>query len=57
MDTILVRRFAILCLSFALFAIGFWMIVDSHERPAHIGQFNLDAPCPQPQGVACKARI
>lgn len=57
MNAIMVRRFAILCLSFTLFALGFWLIVDGHQRPAHVGQFNLEAPCPQPQGTACKTRI
>jgi hypothetical protein len=57
MTSIMLRRFAILCLSFALFAVGFWLIVDSHQRPTHIGQFELGAPCPQPQGILCKTRI
>jgi hypothetical protein len=56
MTTIMLRRFAILCLSFALFAVGFWLIVDNHRRPARIGQFNLAAPCPQPDGFQCRAR-
>lgn len=56
MTTILIRRFAILCLSFALFAVGFWLIVDSHQRPERIGQFNLGAPCMQIQDMQCKAR-
>lgn len=57
MTSIMLRRFAILCLSFALFAVGFWLIVDSHQRLTHIGQFELGAPCPQPQVILCKTRI
>jgi hypothetical protein len=55
--TILLRRFSILCLSFMLFAIGLLMLVEGHSRQPHIGQIGLDAPCPQPQGIHCKARL
>ncbi len=57
MTTIMARRFAIICLTFALFAIGLWTLVENSKRPAHIGQFDLAAPCPQPAGTGCKARI
>lgn len=57
MTTIMARRFAILCLTSMLFALGLWWVVDSHKRPAHFGQFELSAPCPQPQGLQCKTRI
>jgi len=56
MTTILIRRFAILCLGFALFAVGFWLIVDSHERPARIGQFNFTATCTLVQDIKCRTR-
>lgn len=57
MTNTLTRRFAIICLSAALFAVGLLTIVQSHARPAHFGQYDLTAPCPQPQGVQCKAKI
>jgi hypothetical protein len=56
MTTIMLRRFAILCLSFALFAVGFWLIVDNHQRPAHVGQFDFGVSCQQPQATLCKTR-
>lgn len=55
--TIMMRRFTIICLSAALFAIGLLTIVESHDRPAHVGQFDLGAPCPQPQGTQCRTKI
>jgi len=55
--TIMARRLAIIILTFALFAIGLWTLVESHQHPARIGQFDLAAPCPQPAGVQCKTRI
>jgi hypothetical protein len=57
MTTIMLRRFAILCLTFALFAVGLWLIVDGHKRPQHVGQFDLGALCLQPQDILCKTRI
>jgi hypothetical protein len=57
MTATLVRRFTILCLAVTLFAIGLLTIVQNHARPPHVGQFELGAPCPQPQGVFCKVRI
>ena len=57
MTTTLARRFAIICLTFALFAIGLLTIVENHARQPHIGQFDLRAPCPQPQGIQCRTRI
>jgi hypothetical protein len=56
MTTPLARRFAIVCLSCILFALGLLMVVQSHARPPHFGQIELDAPCPQPLGIQCKAR-
>jgi hypothetical protein len=53
--TILARRFLIICLTFALFAVGLWMIVDGHQRSARIGDFGLSA-CTQ-QGLSCHASI
>ena len=49
--TILMRRFAIVCLTFAIFAISLSMAVNSHpRRTANLG---LGAPCPQPAGIHC----
>jgi hypothetical protein len=50
------RRFAIICLTSALFAFGLWSLVESNKRPAHIGQFNVAGPCLQSQGLQCKVR-
>jgi hypothetical protein len=57
MTTTMARRLAIICLTFVLFAIGLWTLVESNKRQTHIGQFDLAAPCPQPASSQCRARI
>jgi len=54
--TIIARRFAILLLAMALFAVGFWTIVDQHARPGMIGHFNLSA-CAQTNSAMCRGAL
>lgn len=49
--TILMRRFAIICLTFAVFAITMSMMVNTQSR--RTAELGLGAPCPQPTGVHC----
>ena len=49
--TILIRRFAIVCLTFTIFALALSMTVNSHPR--RIANLGLGAPCPQPAGSHC----
>jgi hypothetical protein len=54
--TIIARRFAILFLTVALFAIGFWTIVDRHARPNAMGHYDLTA-CSQMNVVTCRGSL
>ena len=55
--TTLLRRFTIICLTFAVFALAMVMAVNSQShRPAR-SQFGLNAPCPQPAGIHCTSNI
>ncbi|MBL0371115.1 hypothetical protein JJB09_03655 [Rhizobium sp. KVB221] len=57
--TILMRRFTIVCLTFAVFALGLTMVVNSQARRVQLsqtGHFGLNAPCPQPLGLHCSIR-
>lgn len=51
--TILMRRFAIVCLSFAVFAIAMTMAVNSQSHRMASNHTGLAAPCPQPAGIHC----
>ena len=55
--TIIARRFTIICLIMSLFAVGLTMAVENGARRNHIGAVGLNAPCPQPLGVHCKASL
>jgi len=55
--TIIARRFTIICLIMSLFAVGLSVAVESSTRHGHIGAIGLNAPCPQPSGLHCKASL
>lgn len=55
--TIMMRRFTIICLSAALFAVGLLTIVERSDRPARGNPFGVEAPCPQPDGSQCRMGI
>jgi hypothetical protein len=55
--TILARRFTIICLIMSLFAAGLTMAVENGARRNQIGAIGLNAPCPQPSGLHCKASL
>jgi hypothetical protein len=54
--TILLRRFTILCLTFVVFALVMVMTINNTARRTGLVPFGLDAPCPQPSGIHCRAR-
>lgn len=55
--TIMMRRFTIICLSAALFAVGLLTIVEQHERPGRSVTFSADHPCPQLDGGQCRTEL
>lgn len=55
--SILLRRFTIICLTFLVFALVMIMVVNNAARRPGSGQLGLDAPCPQPAGIHCSAKI
>lgn len=54
--TTIMRRFTIICLSAALFAVGLLTIVE-RERPSRGNLFSLEASCPQQDGGQCRTGI
>lgn len=55
--TILLRRFTIICLTFLVFALVMIMVVNNAARRPGSSQLRLDAPCLQPAGIHCSAKI
>lgn len=55
--TVIARRFTIICLIMSLFAVGLTMAVENSARRNTIGAIGLNAPCPQPSGIHCKASL
>ena len=55
--TTMMRRFTIICLSAALFAVGLLTIVERYERPVRGISFSADRPCPQPDGSQCRTEL
>jgi hypothetical protein len=54
---IMMRRFTIICLSAALFAVGLLTIVERYERPARGNLFSLGSSCEQQDGSQCRTGI
>lgn len=52
----MLRRFAIICLTFAIFAIAMTMAVNSQSHRQSFSGLGLNAPCPHPLGLQCKTR-
>lgn len=52
MNAIMMRRFAIICLGAALFAMGLQIAVDNRSRPSHVAQFEINA-CSNPLNLTC----
>jgi hypothetical protein len=55
--TTMMRRFTIICLSAALFAVGLLTIVDRYERPLRGMSYGVDRPCPQLDGSQCRTEL
>jgi hypothetical protein len=56
--TILARRFTIICLAMGVFAAGLTMVVQhSDKRSPFTNAIGLNAPCPQPAGIHCRATL
>jgi hypothetical protein len=55
--TIIARRFTIICLIMSLFAVGLSVAVESSTRRGYVSAIGLNAPCPQPSGIRCKASL
>jgi hypothetical protein len=54
---IIARRFTIICLVMGLFAAGLTVAVENGARRNYVGPIGLNAPCPQPSGIHCKASL
>ena len=52
MNAIMMRRFAIICLGAAVFAVGLQVAVENHSRAPHFAQFDLHA-CNNPMNISC----
>ncbi|WP_170976345.1 hypothetical protein [Rhizobium sp. FKL33] len=55
MNAIMMRRFAIICLGAALFALGLQIVVEHHSRAPHLAQFGGHA-CSNPLNPSCGIR-
>jgi hypothetical protein len=53
-DTMLARRFTIVCLLLALFGMLFSMLVAEISRPARSWKIGMVVPCVFDKGFACK---
>jgi hypothetical protein len=54
---IMMRRFTIICLSAALFAVGLLTIVERNDRPVRGNLSSLESSCRQQDGGQCRTGI
>lgn len=55
--TILARRFTILCLAMAVFAVGLTMVVQHSDRRGPANAIGFNVSCPQTAGIHCRAAL